>query len=124
MNQENLPEEQVLNSKKIDDISQKSEVSILEAKLTKNADKVEKEGVPKKLEQESMVQKFIAILKAKFLPVLIICFMGVLSFWIGWALYTHFSHGQGTSSTSNQQHSTTLENKSKKNKEQDKGKNE
>lgn len=71
----------------------------------------------KKIEQESMKQKFISILKAKFLPFLIICFMGMLSFWIGWTLYTQFSQGQGTSNTLNEQHSTTLENKSKKNKE-------
>lgn len=113
MKQENLPEEQVLNIERVDESRQKNEDSILESILTNNADKVEERGTPKKIEQESIKQKFITILKTKFLPVLIICFMGALSFWIGWALYTQFYHEQGTSNPSNQQHSSTLENKSK-----------
>ncbi|WP_406840798.1 hypothetical protein [Lactococcus lactis] len=113
MKQENLPEEQVLNSERIDDSRQKNAESI----LTSNADKVEEQRIQKKFEQESIKQKYITILKTKFLPVLIICFMGVLSFWIGWSLYTQFSHEQGTSNSSNQQHSSTLENKSKNSRE-------
>lgn len=105
------------NIEKIDDSRQKNEASIPESRLTNNDDKDEEQEITKKIEQESMKQKFIPILKAKFLPVLIICFMGMLSFWIGWTLYTQFSHGQGTNNPSNQQHSTILENKSKKNKE-------